>query len=46
MICRDTVEEKIIALQDSKRELADSILRGDESMIRSLTAEDLQVLLT
>ncbi|MEZ6093948.1 MAG: DEAD/DEAH box helicase [Pirellulaceae bacterium] len=45
MICRDTVEEKIVALQDSKRELADSIIRADESIIRSLSAEDLQLLL-
>jgi SNF2 family DNA or RNA helicase len=46
MICRDTVEEKIVALQQSKRELADSIIKGDDSMIRSMTADDLQILLT
>ncbi len=44
MICRDTVEEKIVALQESKRDLADKIIQPDESLIRSLTAEDLQVL--
>ncbi len=44
MICRDTVEEKIVSLQQSKRELADKIVRSDESLIRSLTADDLQVL--
>ena len=44
MICRDTVEEKIVALQSSKRELADKIVRADESLIRSLTADDLQIL--
>lgn len=45
MICRDTVEEKIVNLQQSKRDLADKIVRSDESLIRSLTADDLQVLL-
>ena len=45
MICRGTVEEKIVKLQESKRELADSIIRADESIMRSLTVEDLQTLL-
>ena len=44
MICRDTVEEKILSLQQSKRDLADKIIQSDESLIRTLTAEDLQVL--
>ena len=44
MICRDTVEEKIVSLQQSKRDLADKIVRSDESLIRSMTADDLQVL--
>jgi superfamily II DNA or RNA helicase len=43
MICRDTVEEKIVSLQQSKRDLADRIVRSDESLIRSLTADDLRV---
>lgn len=45
MICRETVEEKIVELQQSKQELADSIIRADESLIRSLTTDDLQLLL-
>lgn len=45
MICRDTVEEKIVELQKSKRELADSIIQADESTLQSLTAEDIQMLL-
>jgi SNF2 family DNA or RNA helicase len=44
LIARDTVEEKIVALQDRKRELAESIVRADESMIASLTAEDVELL--
>jgi superfamily II DNA or RNA helicase len=46
LICRDTVEEKILELQKSKRDLADAIVSADNSLIRSLTAEDLQLLLS
>jgi superfamily II DNA or RNA helicase len=44
LIARETVEEKIVALQDRKRELAESIVRADESVIGSLTAEDVEIL--
>lgn len=44
MICRDTVEEKILDLQKSKLNLASKIVRADDSLIRSLTAEDLRAL--
>jgi superfamily II DNA or RNA helicase len=44
LIARDTVEEKIVALQDRKRELAESIVRADESLLSSLTAEDVDLL--
>jgi superfamily II DNA or RNA helicase len=46
LIAKDTVEEKILALQDRKRELAESIVRADESMIASLTPEDVELLLS
>jgi SNF2 family DNA or RNA helicase len=46
LIARDTVEEKILALQDRKRELADSIVRADENMITSLSADDVELLLS
>ncbi len=46
LICSDTVEEKILELQKSKRDLADAIVSADNSLIRSLTAEDLQLLLS
>lgn len=45
LIARGTVEEKILELQKSKRKLADAIVSADNSLIRSLTAEDLQILL-
>ena len=45
LIARDTVEEKILELQHDKRALADAILGADGSLIRSLTREDLELLL-
>jgi SNF2 family DNA or RNA helicase len=46
LIARDTVEEKVLALQRSKRELADAIVRADSSLLRTLTREDLAELLS
>lgn len=46
LICRDTVEEKILELQKKKRELADAILEGDNTPLTDLTAEDLELLLS
>jgi len=46
LIARDTVEEKIAELQKRKKELADSIVSADEGVIRSLTREDLEMLLS
>ena len=45
LVARDTVEERILSLQDKKRALADSILAGEESLLRTLTREDLEALL-
>jgi len=46
LIARDTIEEKILQLQDRKRDLAAAIVSADQSLLRSLTAEDLNVLLS
>jgi SNF2 family DNA or RNA helicase len=46
LIARDTVEEKVLALQQTKRDLADAIITADNSLIRSLEAEDLELLLS
>ncbi|MEM9554756.1 MAG: SNF2-related protein [Acidobacteriota bacterium] len=46
LIARDTVEEKILELQRSKRELADAILEGGGQTISDLTADDLRLLLS
>jgi superfamily II DNA or RNA helicase len=46
LICRDTVEEKILNLQSQKKDLADAILQADNNLIKDLTAEDLELLLS
>jgi SNF2 family DNA or RNA helicase len=46
LLARDTVEEKVAELQETKRELADANLNADYGLIRSLRAEDLELLLS
>jgi SNF2 family DNA or RNA helicase len=46
LIAKDTVEEKVLALQQTKRELADAILGADNSLVRDLCREDLDLLLS
>ena len=46
LIARDTVEEKILQLQERKRELAESVVSPDKRFLKNLTAEDLQLLLS
>jgi SNF2 family DNA or RNA helicase len=46
LIARDTVEEKVLELQKSKRDLAAAIIGEDNSLIRDLRREDLELLLS
>ena len=46
LIARDTVEEKVLELQKSKRDLADAIITADNSVMRNLTRDDLELLLS
>jgi len=46
IIARDTVEEKVLELQKSKRDLADAIITADNSVMRNLTRDDLELLLS
>jgi superfamily II DNA or RNA helicase len=46
LLAHDTVEEKVAELQNSKRELAEAILNADSALIRTLRAEDLELLLS
>lgn len=46
LICRGTVEEKIATLQAQKKELADAILQENNSVMKKMTVEDLDMLLS
>jgi superfamily II DNA or RNA helicase len=46
LICEDTVEEKIADLQRQKKDLADAILKENNSGLKNLTVEDLDMLLS
>jgi superfamily II DNA or RNA helicase len=45
IVARDSIEEKILELQQKKRGLADAILTRDNSLLRALKPEDLDFLL-
>ena len=44
-IARDTVEEKILALQNRKKRLASSLITTEESFFKSLSKEDIREIL-
>ncbi len=44
MICKDTIEEKIISLQQRKKQLADELVSEDDGFVKSLSEEDIQYL--
>lgn len=46
MICEDTVEQRIIELQQRKRKLADAIVGGEQNLLQSLTRDDIEQLLS
>jgi SNF2 family DNA or RNA helicase len=46
LIARDTVEEKIVELQNTKRDLADAIISADGNVLSRLTSDDLELLLS
>ena len=46
MVAQGTIEEKVMALAERKRELAGRVLAGDEGTAAArLTAEDIEALL-
>jgi superfamily II DNA or RNA helicase len=45
LLAAGTVEDKIVELQRSKRDLADAIVRADESLVRTLSRDDVEILL-
>jgi non-specific serine/threonine protein kinase len=40
MICKDTVEEKILKLQEKKKALVNDIISAEKSLLKSLTKDD------
>ena len=44
-ITKDSVEEKILALQNRKKKVADSLITTEESFVKSLSAEDIREIL-
>ena len=46
LIARDTVEEKVLELQERKRELAQTLLNAGSGVLRDLTRDDLVALLS
>lgn len=45
-ITKDTVEEKILALQNRKRKVAESLITTEESFVKSLTPKDIRDILS
>ena len=45
MICKGTVEEKIMRMQQQKKKLAEELVSTDEGFMQSLTLEDVKYLL-
>lgn len=45
VIAEDTVEEKILELQKSKRELTDSVINSQSGVLKQMTSKDLEFLL-
>lgn len=44
MICKNTIEEKIINLQQKKKKLSEDLISADEGFVKSLTEEDVEYL--
>ena len=44
MICKDTIEEKIIQLQQRKKKLAEDLISEEEGFLKSLTEDDVAFL--
>jgi SNF2 family DNA or RNA helicase len=46
LITRDTVEQKVLELQKTKRDLADAVITADNRTLATLKREDLELLLS
>lgn len=46
LICKDTIEEKMLILQDRKRQLASELVADDTAFLKRLTRDDIAYLLS
>lgn len=46
LICRNSIEEKMVELQEKKRELVDAIISTDSGMVKNLSADDVEFILS
>jgi len=46
LLCRNTIEEKMVELQEKKRELLESIIGNDSGAVKKLTASDIEFILS
>ncbi|NME72337.1 DEAD/DEAH box helicase [Flammeovirga aprica] len=44
MICKDSIEEKILEIQEKKKGVADDVISTESSFIKNITKEDIKVL--
>lgn len=44
MICRDTIEEKIVSLQQKKKQLSEDLVTEEEGFVKQLSEEDITFL--
>jgi len=44
MICKDTVEEKILLLQKKKKKVASQLIQVDENSFKNMSKQDLLAL--
>lgn len=45
LICENTIEERVIELQNMKRDIIDKIISNDESSVTSASLEDIHFVL-
>jgi non-specific serine/threonine protein kinase len=44
MICKDSIEEKILKLQERKKMLADELIQEEAGFVKNLSREDIEFL--
>ena len=46
LVCHGSIEEKVLALQENKRGLSDSLIKEGDSLIKKLSEDDIRYLLS